>query len=81
MAEKRLILEIEVPGYNVEGIQEAAGEFDMEVFDIVENELMRTEVALSLVSLPGEKCLNDEFTLHAMDGHIVGARISEGETR
>lgn len=76
---ERLILEIEVPDYNVEGIQGTANELEADVGEIVTEELMRPEVALGLVSVPGEKCLNDEFSLHAMRGLIVGARISSGE--
>lgn len=72
----RLVLEIEVPEFNADGIQAAADEFcDGDVLFIVTEELMRRDVGLTLVSIPGEKCMNDDFEVHAMDGRIIGARI------
>lgn len=76
----RLVLEIEVADFNVEGIQEAADEFcEGDVLFIVTEELMRPDVALGLVSLPGEKCLNSDFEVHAKNGRIVGARIQRDD--
>lgn len=76
----RLVLEIEVPGFYVDGTtQEFADEHDLTVFDIVTEEWMRRDVGLTLVSIPGEKCMNDDFEVHAMDGRIVGARIVKEE--
>jgi hypothetical protein len=72
----RLVLEIEVVGFNADGIQEAADEYDeTTVLDIVTTELMRENVGLTFVSIPGEKEMTDDFEVHAMNGHIVGARI------
>ena len=75
--DKKLILEIEIPGFWVdEGTQEAADEFyDGDVTPIVIQEWMRSDVGLTVVSIPGEKSQNHEFQVHAMDGRIVGARI------
>lgn len=72
----RLVLEIEVPGFYIEGTeQESADEHGMTLLDIVTEEWMREDVGLTLVSLPGEKNLNSDFEVHAMNGRIVGARI------
>ena len=78
----RLVLEIEVPDFNVDGAQEAADEFcDGDLLFIVTEEWMREDVGLTLVSLPGEKSMNHEFEVHAMNGRIVGARIARTEAR
>lgn len=72
----RLVLEIEVPGFYVDGTeQEFADEHELDLLDIVTEEWMRPDVALGLCSIPGEKNLNSDFEVHAMDGRIVGARI------
>jgi hypothetical protein len=76
----KLILEIEVPDFNVDGVPEmlaslSADGYEVSLFDTLEDEWMRLDVALGLVSVPGEKCMSDEFEVHAMNGRIVGARI------
>jgi len=72
----RLVLEIEVPEFNVDGAQDAADEYyEGDVFPIVTEEWMRRDVVLALVSIPGEKEQSYEFELHGMSGRIVGARI------
>lgn len=72
----RLVLEIEVPGFYVEGNEaELAEEWGGTLLDVVTDEWMRSDVGLTLVSLPGEKNLNSDFEVHAMNGRIVGARI------
>ncbi len=77
MSEDRLVLEIEVPEFNVEGAQEAADEWNEG--NILIEEWMREDVVLALVSIPGEKSMNHEFELHGMAGRIVGARIVSRE--
>ena len=75
---KKLILEIEVPDFNTEGMQEAADEFlDGNVGHIVTEELMRSEVGLTFVTLPTEKEMNSDFEVHTSVGEIVGARLSD----
>jgi hypothetical protein len=75
----RLVLEIEVPDFNVDGIQEAADEYlDGDVKYLVTEELMREDVGLTFVTIPGEKSMNHEFEVHARVGRIVGARIASG---
>lgn len=74
----RLILEIEVPDFNVDGAQEAADEFlDGDLLHIVTEEWMREEVGVTFVTLPGEKNLNSDFEVHSRVCRIVGARIAE----
>lgn len=73
----RLILEIEVPEFNVDGAQEAADEFlDGDVLAIVTEEWMREEVGVTFVTIPGEKNLNSDFEVHSRVCRIVGARIA-----
>lgn len=73
----RLILEIEVPDFNVDGAQEAADEFlDGDVLAIVIEEWMREEVGVTFVTLPGEKNMNSDFEIHSRVCRIVGARIT-----
>jgi hypothetical protein len=70
MAEPRLILEIEVPDYNAECIQETAdADCDGDV-GIVLEELMRSKIALGIVAVGqgGEE-------VHAKVGMLRGARV------
>ena len=78
---KRLVLEIEVPEFYVDGTElEFANEHDIALLDIVREEWMRCEdVGLTFVSSPSEKNMNDDFEVHAMNGRIVGARIVSDE--
>lgn len=76
----KLILEIEVPDFNVEGTLENIAAFggDVTVLDVVTEEWMRSEVGVTFVTLPGEKCQNHEFEIESRVCRIVGARIEEG---
>jgi hypothetical protein len=70
------VLEIEVPEFYVDGTeQEFADEHDLTVFDIATEEWMRPDVGLTFVTIPGEKEMNSDFEVKAMEGRIVGARI------
>jgi hypothetical protein len=72
----KLVIEVEIPDFNVDGMQEAADEFcDGDVSFIVTEELMREDVGLTFVTIPGEKSQNHEFEIHTRVGRIVGARI------
>ena len=78
MSAKRLILEIEVPNFNVEGAQEAADEFcNGNLLWIVTEEWMREDVGVTFVTIPGEKTMNDDFEVQARTCRIVGARIAD----
>ena len=81
----RLILEIEVEGFNADGAieyieeefpfnKDAAGEA---LLDLVTDEWMRGQVGLTLVTIPGEKCLNHDFEVVSKTCRIVGARIQK----
>ena len=78
---ERLVLEIEVQGFNVDGVAEMlralVDDDHYTVLDVVTEEWMRPEVGLTLVSRPGEKSMNDDFEVNAMNGRIIGARIQE----
>lgn len=82
MSAKRLVLEIEVPDFNVEGAQEAIENDDwgITLYDIVTEEWMRPNVVVVANDIPGEKCQNHEFEIHSLAGRIVGARLADGDT-
>lgn len=80
---KALVLEIKVPQFYAEDLEEQVKLMKQEGWEprdgaltyIVTEEMVRREVGLSLVSLPSEKCLNSDFQLINTDGVIVGARV------
>lgn len=72
-----LILHIEVPGFNTEGIAEYAREIGCDPVDILVDEVMRAEVGLVFVTVPAEKSLNHEFEVVSRTCTIVGADIRE----
>lgn len=74
-ATKKLILYIEVPGVWVDDIPEQATEFECEIIDILLEEFMRPQVGLTIVGVPGEKCMNDDFQVYAYTCHVVGAEV------
>jgi hypothetical protein len=79
---ERLVLEIEVPEFNVEGAQEAADEWaGGDLLSIVTEEWMREDVIVVANDIPGEKNQNHEFEIYALAGRIVGARIQREEPR
>jgi len=72
----KLVLHIEIPDFNVDGLRASADEFcDGDVALIVTEELMRKEVGLMFVTLPGEKEQNSDFEVHTRVGRIVGAQV------
>lgn len=79
---KTLVLHIAVPGFNGDDLDEFAG-MDNESEPTNEDRLeviaewMRTDVGVTLVSVPGDKCMNDDFMVKAFDGEIVGAHLME----
>lgn len=77
---ERLVLEIEVPDFSVEGTQEFVDSFpDFSVLDVVTEEWMRPEVGVTFVTLPGEKSMNHDFEVVSRVCRIVGARITRDE--
>jgi hypothetical protein len=84
---RNLILHIEVEGFYADDLHEMAGyrcEPDeptaADRLEVVTEEWMRREVGLTLVSLPGEKCMADDFLVRAYNGRIVGADVSPLDT-
>jgi hypothetical protein len=81
---KTLVLHIAVPGFYADDLDDYAGNYtdgDPRPEDrlyVVTEEWMRSEVGITLVSLPGEKCSSDDFEVHAYTGRIVGAELAEG---
>lgn len=81
---KNLVLHIEVPGFYADDLDQLAAIMsepdppgpDDRLFVVIE-EWMREEVGVTLVSIPGEKCMNDDFEVKAFTGRIVGAEARE----
>jgi hypothetical protein len=70
------VLEIEVPDFNVDGVQETLAAYpDITLLDIVREEWMREEVGVTFVTIPGEKSFNSDFEVHSRVCRIVGGRI------
>lgn len=78
---KTLVLHIAVPDYWADDLEDSAAEFaEGEVtpedrLDIVLDEWMRPEVGLTLVGIPGDKCMNDDFEVGAFNGRVVGVEV------
>jgi hypothetical protein len=80
---KTLVLHIAVPGFYADDLDECARVLQdsagpVERLFVVTEEWMREEVGITLVSLPGEKCMSDDFEVHAYTGRIVGVELMEG---
>lgn len=75
---KVLVLHVEVPGFYVEDLQEAADEWcDGDVGRIVTDEMIRAEVGVTFVTVPGEKCLNSDFEVESRTCRVVGAEVRD----
>ena len=80
---KKLILHIEVPDINVDDLpvfMGAAGMDPTDANDTLEvvvgcNGMIREEVGLTIVTMPDEKCMNDDFGVYAYTCRVVGAEI------
>jgi len=77
-----LILHIEVPDIYADDLQATAKFYAKpnepgpeDYLDVVTEEWMRPEVGLTIVTLPGEKNMNEDFEIHAYTGRIVGAEL------
>jgi hypothetical protein len=78
--QKHLVLHIEIPGFFADDLDDCAAIYSdpapptaADRLEVVLEEWMRSEVGITLVSLPGEKCGSDDFAVHAYTGRIVGA--------
>jgi hypothetical protein len=84
LRKKTLVLHIEVPGVWADDLDERAAEWGSDDpaaarLVVVTEELMRPEVGITLVSLPGEKEMSGDFEVHAYTGRIVGAETREAD--
>jgi hypothetical protein len=85
-ARKHLVLHVEIPGFYADDLDQCAGVLSEpdapgpeDRLYIVTEEWMRAEVGITLVGLPGEKCLSDDFEVRAFTGRIVGAESRDEE--
>ena len=77
---KHLVLHIEIPGFWADDLDQCAGVLsepdppgpDDRLY-VVTAEWMWAEVGITLVGIPGEKCMSDDFEVRAFTGRIVGA--------
>lgn len=83
-SQKTLILHIAVPGFWADDLEECARNYadtddptPEDRLEVVLEEWMRQEVGITLVSLPGEKNMNDDFEVRAYTGVIVGAETKD----
>ncbi len=79
---KDLVLEIRIPSLPCDDLEaaaallgEALGEPESEDLLFVLEDEIRFDVGVTIVTLPGEKCGNDDFYVTAHNGVIVGARV------
>jgi len=81
---KTLRLTIEVPGFWADDLDEFAGFLSdpdppgaNDRLFVVTEEWMREDVVLVVTTIPGEKCMRDDFTIEPLRGRIVGAEAVE----
>ena len=83
---KKLILHIELPEIWVDDLEENLHIWMMDgqdkteptardMSDMITTELMRDRAGVTLVTMPGEKCMNHEFDVISYTGTIVGAEV------
>lgn len=77
---KVLVLQIEVPEFFADDLDEMAGYISEpdppdaeDRLYVVVNEWMRSDCGITIVSIPGDKCMNDDFEVAAFTGRVVGA--------
>lgn len=83
---KTLVLHIEVPGVYADDLPASAALLaapdepgpDDYLF-VVTEEWMRKEVGLTIVTLPGEMSMSDDFEVHSYNGRVVGAEVRDRE--
>jgi len=83
---KVLVLHIEVPDIWADDLPEHAGYWSDsdqpgpdDYLSVVTEEWMREEVGLTIVTLPGEKSMSDDFEVHAYTCRIVGASVRDAQ--
>jgi hypothetical protein len=85
---KMLRLTIEVPQFHADDLDDCAkwvSEPDPPDADdrlyVVTEEWMRAEVVLTVCTIPGEKCTNDDFEMVPFHGRIVAADVVDRGNR
>jgi hypothetical protein len=85
---KTLVLHVEVPGVYADDLPQSAAEWadadgpsPEDFLYVVTEEWMRPEVGLTIVTIPGEKNLSEDFEIHAYTGRIVGAEVKDRNPR
>lgn len=83
---KKLRLVIEVDDVWADDLDECAGHMsepdppgDAERLYVVTEEWMRPDVVLTFCTIPGPKCMNDDFSLVSSSARIVGAEAVDAE--
>lgn len=83
-SKKKLILHIEIDGIWADDLDESAGYCSQpdppgpeDRLYVVTEEWMRPTVGLTIVTIPGEKCMSDDFEVHAYTARIVGAEARD----
>jgi len=81
---KNLVLHIEIPGFYADHLDACAAMYSepeppgpRQRLDVVLEEWMRETVGITLVGIPGEKCMSDDFEVRAFTGRIVGAETRD----
>lgn len=80
---KVLVLHIEIPGLWADDLPERAALYadgeptPRDYLNVVTEEWMRSEVWLTIVTIPGDKCMNDDFGVVAYPATIVGAHVED----
>lgn len=81
---KHLVLHIEIPGFYADDLDTCAAIYSdpeppgpRERLDVVLEEWLRETVGITLVGMPGEKCLSNDFEVRAYTGRIVGAETRD----
>ncbi len=88
MSDRTLVLHIALPGVNIDDWGDVVEfEFDYldrepnakEMADSYTTHAFREEVGVTLVTIPGEKCMNHEFDVLSFNGRIVGIETIGGD--
>jgi len=81
---KKLVLYVEIPGLWADDLPELAGYMSEpkppgpdDYLYVVTEHWMRPDIGLTIVTIPGDKCMNDDFEVHAYTARIIGAEVRD----
>lgn len=81
---KKLVLTIVVDGIWADDLPESAALWAQkddpspeDYLNVVLEEWMRADIGITLVTLPGDKCMNNDFLVTAHNGTIIGAGVTD----